>query len=104
MRRRGFMGPRLGSPQLVPASPWPPFFGCRAAIDPGSRTLALTHSPPPPTTTCAPPSCLQVVGSSTKALSFTKPLEDDTFSLSGSTQQAAAAAAAEVALEALQDE
>lgn len=47
---------------------------------------------------------LQVLGSSTKTLSFFKPTEDDLFAAGGSAQAAAEAAAAEVAIEGLQDE
>lgn len=49
---------------------------------------------------CAP----QVVGSSSKTLSFRKPNPDDVFSASGSAEASAAAAAAEVRAEAMEDE
>lgn len=65
--------------------------------------LQAAHQPPclPPAT---PPRLLQVMGSSTKTLSFTKPTEDDQFAVGGNATAAAQAAAAEVAAEALQDE
>lgn len=49
----------------------------------------------------APP---QLVGSSSKTLSFYKPAEDDKFAAAGTAQDAAQAAAQEVAIEGLQDE
>jgi hypothetical protein len=47
---------------------------------------------------------LQLVSSSTKTLSFRKPLEEDTFALGGNAAAATSAVAAEVALEAQLDD